>query len=265
MPTSKWISTPEQQVKLSFVADGFATLRHNLVRPRKRAVKISLKEVPYRLEGGNTYSYNTQYVAERVADWIGVSSSDVTVNDDKQYFNMEELQSKELPVMVPLDVKTQRQYLVYGSPQTNPATVMVYGPERVLDTMTAVYTEVFRASNAKGKLTQTLAINYYDGAVRSEQLNAKVTVMVEQYTEIDFEIPVKVADSLDCRFFPETMMVKCLVPIRDNVKASSFVALVDTAQLHRLQPLLDVHLTQIPEHVHVIYTDPNQVEYLIIN
>lgn len=114
VPASKWISTSEQHVKLSFVADGFITLRHNLVRPQKRMVSISLDEVPYRLEGGNTYSYSAQYVAERVADWLGVSSGDVTVNDDKQYFNMEELQSKELPVEVLLEVKTQRQYLVYG-------------------------------------------------------------------------------------------------------------------------------------------------------
>ena len=82
VPASKWISTPEQQVKLSFVADGFATLRHNLVRPQRRIVSISLQEVPYRLEGGNTYSYSAQYVAERVADWLGVPSGNVTVNDD---------------------------------------------------------------------------------------------------------------------------------------------------------------------------------------
>ena len=267
VPASKWLSTPEQKVKLSFVADGFATLRHNLVRPQRRLVSISLEEVPYRLEGGNTYSYGSQYVAEQVAEWIGVPSGNVTVNDDKQYFNMEELQQKEVPVEVPLDVKTQRQYLVYGSPKVEPAMVTVYGPKTVLDTLTAVHTAVFSAVNAKGQLTQTLPIDYYGGTVRSEQATAEVAVEVEQYTETDIEVPVKVSDTVNCRFFPETMKVKCLVPIRDfaNVSAASFLVLADTAQLHRLEPLLDIRLTKVPEHVQVVKTEPDQVEYLIVN
>ena len=267
VPASKWISTPEQQVKLSFVADGFATLRHNLVRPQRRVVRVSLDEVSYRLEGGNTYSYSTQYVAEQVADWLGVPSSNVTVNDDKQYFNMEELQSKEVPVVVPIDVKTQRQYHVYGDPQVEPALVTVYGPKNVLDTLKSVRTAVFTAANAAGRLTQTLPIDYYGGMVRSEQATALVTVEVEQYTETDIEVPVKVTDTVNCRFFPETMKVKCLVPIRDfaNVTAASFLVLADTAQLHRLEPLLDIRLTKVPEHVQVIKTEPDQVEYLIVN
>ena len=267
VPASKWISTPEQQVKLSFVADGFVTLRHHLVRPQKRVVNVSLKEVPYRLEGGTTYSYSAQYLAESVADWLGVPSGNITMNDDKQFFNMEELQSKELSVEVPLDVKAQRQYLVYGSPQIEPAVLTVYGPKNVLDTMRAVHTAVFHAVNAGERLMQRLPIDFYNGAVRSEQQTVEVTVEVEQYTETDIEVPVKVKDTLVCRFFPETVKVKCLVPIRDfaAVNASSFLALVDTAQLHRLQPLLDVRLEQIPPHVQVVKTEPEQVEYLIVN
>ena len=87
-PVNKWVSTNDQHVKLSFVADGFITLRHNLVRVPNRVVEISLEEVSYRHENGNTYSYGSQYVAERVADWLGVPSGNVTVNDDKQYFSM---------------------------------------------------------------------------------------------------------------------------------------------------------------------------------
>lgn len=267
VPASKWISTPEQQVKLSFVADGFATLRHNMVRAQNRRVSIPLNEVPYRLEGGNTYSFSTQYVAEQVADWLGIPSGNVTVNDDKQFFNMEELQSKDVQVRVPLDVKTQRQYLVYGAPQVDPATVTVYGPKNVLDTMTMVYTDILKAVNAAGLITQTLPINYYGGLVRSEQATAKVSVEVEQYTETDIQVPVKLTDTVNCRFFPETMKVKCMVPIRDfsNVSATSFLVLADTAQLHRLQPLLDIRLVKVPEHVQVIKTEPEQVEYLIVN
>lgn len=267
VPVNKWVSTAEQQVKLSFVADGFVTLRHNLVRVQNRVIEIPLNEVPYRLEGGNTYSYSSQYVAERAADWLGVPAGNVTVNDDKQFFNMEDLQSKELPVKVPLDVKTQRQYHVYGQPHVNPAQLTVYGPKNLLDTMTAVYTATLHAANVSEDLVQPLAVNFYDGAIRSDVATVEVLVEIEQFTEIDVEVPVKCTDSVTLRFFPETMKVKCLVPIRDyaSISGASFKVLADTAQLHQLQPLLNIELVQVPDNVQVLKTEPEQVEYLIVN
>lgn len=267
VPVNKWVSTSQQAVKLSFVADGFITLRHNLVRKQYRTITIPLNEVTYRLEGGNTYSYSSQYVAERVADWLGVPTGSVTINDDKQFFNMEDLQSKELQVRVPLEVKTQRQYQVYGRPQVTPSSITVYGPKNMLDTMTAVYTATLHANNASEDVVQTLAVDLYDGAVRSDVTVVKVLVDVEQYTEIDIEVPVKANDQRNLRFFPETVKVKCMVPIKEyaSINGTLFQVLADTAQLHQLQPLLDVKLVQVPENVQVLRIEPEQVEYLIVN
>ena len=266
-PVNKWVSSSDQKVNLSFVADGFVTLRHNLIRQPNRVVEISLEEVPYRLEGGNTYSYGSQYVAERVADWLGVPAGNVTMNDDKQYFNMEDLQQKELPVQVPLDVTTQRQYYLYGDPIVEPATLTVYGPKSVLDTVEVLHTEPFVATGANADITRPLAVDYYGGVIQAAEQTVQVTVRVEQYTETQVEVPVTVADSLQVRFFPETMTVRCLVPIRDfaSLSPAAFVVLADTAQLHLRQPLLDIRLVQVPEHVQVIKTEPEQVEYLIVN
>lgn len=266
VPVNKWVSTSQQTVKLSFVADGFITLRHNLVRKQFRVITIPLNEVTYRLEGGNTYSYSSQYVAERVADWLGVPSGNVTVNDDKQFFNMEDLQSKELQVRVPLDVKTQRQYQVYGQPKATPSSITVYGPKNMLDTMTAVYTATLHAVNASEDVVQNLAVDLYDGAVRSDVTSVEALADIEQYTEIDIEVPVKTTDHRNLRFFPETVKVKCMVPIKDyaSINGALFKLLVDTAQLHQLRPLLNVNLVQVPEHVQVLKIEPEQVEYLIV-
>lgn len=267
VPVSKWVSTPEQQVKLSFVADGFVTLRHNLVRKSNRIIEISLQEVPYRLEGGDTYSYGSQYVAERVANWLGVPTGEVTVNDDKQYFNMEDLYQKELPVRVPSNIKPQRQYLVYGDPVIEPSSITVYGPKSVLDTIDAVRTLPLNVIGVNADLTKTLPIDFWDDIIRSDESEVQVTVRVEQYTETLVEVPVTLSDTLTVRFFPETMRVRCMVPIRDfpNLSPAAFKVVVDTAQLHRLEPLLDIRLEQVPEHVQVIKTEPDQVEYLIVN
>ena len=267
VPVNKWISTPEQQVKLSFVANGFATLRHNLLGSHRRMVVIPLNEVSYRLEGGNTYSYGSQYVADRVADRLDISPNNVTMNDDKQFFNMEDLQMKDLPVHVPLHVIPQRQFSVYGEPSVTPASITVFGPKNVLDTMTAVYTRELAASNVSEAVEQDLPIDFYDGSIRAEVTTAHVVVDVVQYTEIDIQVPVKMPNTMNVRFFPETMNVKCMVPIKDyaSLTSSAFLVYADTAQLRQLQPLLDIHLVRIPPYVQVLKTEPEQVEYLIIN
>ena len=265
VPVNKWVS-PGHSVNLSFVADGFVTLALNLVGEQNRVVEIPLDAIPYRLEGGTTYSYSSQYVAERVAEWLGIPAGDVTVNDDKQFFNMEDLQSKELPVRVPMQLTTQRQYQLYGTPTPSPAKLTVYGPKAMLDTMTTLTTEPLLGNNVSEDFERTLAVDFYDGAVRSEVQTVSVWVDVEQYTEMEFDIPVTMTDTLSVRFFPETMKLKCLVAIKDYtaVKSSSFLVLADTAQFHRLQPLLDLRVARVPEHVQVLQASPEQVEYLIV-
>ena len=267
VPVNKWISTPEQALKCSFVGDGFVILGHNMIPSRRRVVSIPLDEVPYRLEGGFTYSISSQYVVERVADWLNVPAGNVTVNEDKLYFNMEDLQSKQLPVAVPLDVQTQRQYQLYGNPEVTPDMVTVYGPKNLLDTLSRVSCQPVTALNVSESFRQTVMLDFLDGAIRSDVDRVEVLVPVEQYTERDLEVPVEADDPLELRFFPETVRLKCMIPIRDyaSIGPASFQVVADTAQLHRLQPLLDVRLVKEPAHVQVLRMEPNQVEYLIIH
>lgn len=267
VPVNKWISTPEQSVKVSFVADGFVTLGHYLVRPHRRVVEIPLDEVSYRLEGGYTYSYSSQYVAERVANRLGIPATSVTINDDKQFFNMEDLQSKELPVSVVSEIHPERQYRVYGTPKVTPPAVVVYGPKNILDTLSVIHTEALQADGVSEDFQREMKLDFFDGAVRSETATATVSVDLERFTEMDVEVPVTVTDSLSVRFFPETMTLKCMVAIKDygSITPASFQVVADTSQLHQLQPLLDLHLVRIPDQVQVLKASPAKVEYLIIN
>ena len=106
VPADKWVSSEEQSVKMSLNIDGFHTLRYKMIRDR--FVSIPLDEVPFRLENGNTYSFSSQYVAEKVAEKLGINASDITMNDAKIYFNMDALKSKVVPVDLQSDITTAR-------------------------------------------------------------------------------------------------------------------------------------------------------------
>ena len=266
VPADKWISSPEQSVKMSLSIDGFHTMRYKMIREPNRFVTIPLDEVPYRFESGNTYSFSSQYVAERVAERLGISASDITMNDAKIYFAMDALKSKVVPVVLRSDIKTQRQYDLYGIPMLDPSSVTIFGPQEVIDSIKAVKTELLSKLNVNQSFSETLSLDLLDGQIHSNVKEVKADVKVEKYTELDIEVPIKVIDSLKLRFFPETMSVKCLVAMRDyaSITPESFSVAVDRQQLKAMEPLLDVRLASWPPTVQILSTRPDKVEYLIV-
>ena len=264
VPADKWVSSDEQSVKMSLNIDGFHTLRYKMIRDR--FVTIPLNEVPFRLENNNTYSFSSQYVAEKVADKLGINASDITMNDAKIYFTMDALKSKVVPIVLQSDVTTARQYGIYGIPMLDPSSVTIYGPEEVIDTIKTVRTEPLTMNNVSQDFSATLPLNLLGGQIHSNIKEVKAEVQVEKYTEMDVEVPIKVSDSLKLRFFPETMSVKCLVAMRDyaSITPESFTVAIDKQQLKAMQPLLDVHLASWPPTVQILSTRPDKVEYLIV-
>ena len=260
----KWISSDEQSVKMSLNIDGFHTLRYKMIRDR--VVTIPLNEVSYRLENGNTYSFSSQYVAEKVAEKLNINASDITMNDAKIYFTLDALKSKVVPVVLQSNVTTARQYDIYGIPTLDPSSVTVYGPQEVIDTIKTVRTEPLIMNNVSQNFNATLPLDLLGGRIHSNVKEVKAEVQVEKFTEMDVEVPIKMTDSLKMRFFPETMTVKCLVAMRDyaSITPENFAVAVDKQQLKAMQPLLDVSLASWPPTVQILSTRPDKVEYLIV-
>ena len=265
-PADKWVSSEEQSVKMSLNIDGFHTLRYKMIREPNRFVTIPLNEVPYRLENGNTYSFSSQYVAEKVAERLGITASDITMNDAKVYFTMDALKSKVVPVVLQSSIMAARQYDIYGIPMLDPSSVTIFGPQEVIDSIKMVRTELLSRNNVNQSFSANVPLNLLDGQIHSNVKEVKADVQVEKYTEMDIEVPIKVADSLKIRFFPETMSVKCLVAMRDyaSITPESFSVSVDKEQLKAMQPLLDVRLALWPPTVQILSTHPDKVEYLIV-
>ncbi len=265
-PADKWVSSDAQSVKMSLNIDGFHTLRYKMIREPNRVVTISLNEVPYRLENGNTYSFSSQYVAEKLAESLGITATNITMNDAKVYFSMDALKSKVVPVVLRSDIKTVRQYDLYGIPMLDPASVTIFGPQEVIDSLKVVKTELLSMSNVSQNFNATVPLDLYDGRIHSNVKEVKVEVQVEKFTEMDIEVPIKVSSDARGRFFPEAMTVKCLVAVRDyaSITPEHFSAVVDKQQLEAMQPLLDVRLDLWPPTVQILSTHPDKVEYLIV-
>lgn len=265
-PADQWVSSDEQSVKMSLNVDGFHILRYKMIREPKRFVTVNLSEVQYRQESGDTYSFSSQYVAEKIANRLGINSSDITMNDAKVFFTMSPLKSKVVPIVLRSDIKTQRQFGLYGIPTLEPASVTIYGPDEVIDTVRSVRTALLARTNVSEGFSESVELDLLGGMIRSNTTEVKATFEVDKFTEMDVEVPIRVAGNPKLRFFPETMSVKCLVAMRDyaSITPESFTVAVDRQQLEAMQPLLDVSLASWPPTVQVLSARPDKVEYLIV-
>lgn len=266
VPADKWIANPEQTVKLSLTIDGFHTLRCKAIREAKRYVIIALDEVPYRLESGHTYSFGSQYVIEKIADRLDVNATNIIMNEDKIYFEMNSLKSKVVPVVLRSDIRTQRQYEVYGLPILDPSSITIYGPEEIIDTLKSVKTEIVSKINVNESVRATVPLDLLGGLIQSNTKSVNAVVEVVKYTEADVKVPVTAPDTLKMRFFPETLTLKCLVPIKDysTMVPENFRVVCDAEQLKDLKPVIDVRLVSWPNNVRVLSMAPDKVEYLIV-
>lgn len=267
VPADKLVTENElQTVQFSMQADGFKTLDCKLLSDAKRVVEVSLAGVPYRLESENTYSFSSQYLAENIAKILDISSSDITMNDDKLYFEMEVLMSKVLPVQLRSDIRTQQRFETYGLPVIEPATVTVYGPENVLDTLHSVATQLLSKSGVNASFEEKVGLDFCGGAFRCDVPEVGVTVEVLQFTEQELLVPVSMPDSLNMRLFPESVKVKFIVAMRDypSMTPDLFKVEFDPSQIDKERMLLDLKLVMQPSNIELVSVTPQRVEYLIV-
>jgi hypothetical protein len=266
VPADKWLSPTEQTAKLSMTTTGFKILRYKMLREQRRVVTLPLSEVSYRLERGTTYSFGSLYVTERVAELLDINPTELTMNDDKVYFNLDPLKSKVVPVKLVSDIRPQRQHEVYGIPVLEPASIKIYGPQELIDTLKSVNTQLLSKSNVSTGFTEMVALDLLDDQIHSEVKSVQATVQVEKFTEADVKVPLSQPESLHVRFFPEEVTVKCRVAIKDypNLTPDLFLVMADRKQIKAREPLLDVALKNWPPFVQILNVTPEKVEYLIV-
>lgn len=265
VPVDKCITSDTTRVNFSFVADGFITLGHNLIPENKRVIDISLAEVPCHKESSKTYSFSSQYVAEKLARLLSINTSSISMNEAKILFDMEPLKAKKVAVSLLSDIETQRQYGIYGTPTITPKTVTVYGPPQIIDTISTIYTQKIKKSSVSENINETIALDCLGGLIKTDSTNVNVQVNIEKFTESSIEVPVSLSQKAGIRVLPETVKVKCMVPLCDfnNLKPNMIEIGVDESQIGK-DNILDLTVKKAPENVKIKSIKPEQVEYLIV-
>lgn len=256
------VSPLPEELKLRVETTGFKLLWARVVNKPK--VRIDLSQ----LSGADRTPTNVfkPYISSQLSDGYLLEG----ITPDTLYFQFENSLTKKVPVQGNIQISFKRQFDFKEPTIIKPDSVTVTGPEKLVDSIKAWYTEKLTFQNLDVSLQNEVAL------VKPEQPTIKISpekvnyvVTVEEYTEKILEVEIQkvnLPDAKDVNIYPKKVKVACRVGLSNyqQVTPESFILVTDFATVDlKKSKYARVELKQAPSYVKSLDYSPKSVEYII--
>jgi YbbR domain-containing protein len=212
------------------------------------------------------YSISTTKHRDEFAKQISSEMTITSIRPDTITFKISHVVEKLIKVYPQLSLNFAKEYIQLNQAQVEPESVLIKGPEEILDTLKFIYTKPIEAKNVSQSFSKKTWL-IIPSELKSELTQVSVKIAVEQYTEAKFEVPIQVnsqPEGMTIKTFPSQVKVLCRVGISEynKLSSSSFKAVIDYAG-HSQQSKLPVKLLNLSENIISIDYSPKEVEFII--
>jgi len=149
----RYIKMPEDKVLVSDMPDklflsvntqGYTLLKHKL---KSRLSPIPFDVNSFRLNripgsDSNTFYILTSYAENRIQSQLSSDIELLDISPDSLIFKFAGEVNRQLPVRPRYEITFDQQFMQVGNVELDPDSIIVSGPETILDTMTEVSTEL---------------------------------------------------------------------------------------------------------------------------
>jgi hypothetical protein len=275
----RYINLPEERVlvddlptslDLYLKGPGYSILKLKLEGTRSPVI-LDVSTINYRrVPGSRTLSYYiiTSGLISKLRNHLRTESEITSIKPDTLFFSFDRIIAKQVQVIPEIEVITSKQYLVKGNILANPDTITITGPKRILDTVKTVRTKLKKLKGVNKTITKSFALITPKMCTVSAK-KVTLTIPVEQFTEAEINVPVKILncpDSISIKIFPDVVSVKCLVAIGDYKKLDEipFEVVLDMARVDlNSSEKIPVGFRNIPPFVSSLRVTPEKVDFLI--
>jgi hypothetical protein len=223
-----------------------------------------------RLPGVDSSSFyiETRYAREYIASQL---SSDFIINKispDTLIFRLSGVVSKKVPVIAAFNYQLDKQLILKNQLLIQPDSVIVSGPDFIIDTLKAVFTRnsdlgTFSKTNDESVELKDIKYVY----VKETEVNVGFTI--EQFTEKTIQVPVEIINmprTYRMQAFPRYIQLTCQVGLSnyEALDGSMFRAQVDYKEVRdKHSNKLKVMITKQPVFIQAVRFSPKNVEYII--
>jgi len=275
----RYVNLPEERVladdlpsrlELYLKGPGYSILKLKMSGNRSPVI-LDVSSINYRRVPNNralNYYVVTSGLIPKLRNQLRAECDITTVKPDTLFFTFDRIITRNVPVEPAVEVNTERQYLVKGSLLAEPDTVGITGPRRILDTLSSVRTRAIRMRGVRETITRSILLVVPDKCTLSEK-KVQVTIPVEQFTEAEVKVPVRLIncpDSIYLRIFPDVVTVRALVAVGDYKKFEQvpFEVILDAARADLgSAEKLPLAFRNVPPFVSSMRVSPSKVDFLI--
>lgn len=249
---------------------GYSVLKLKLSGDRKPVV-LDISSINYRRVAGTkvlTYYVKTSSLVPGLSNQFGPDCTISSIKPDTLFFTFDRVITKLVAVKPDLEINTERQYFVKGIVTVEPDSVRVTGPAHLLDTMNSIRTGFRKFSGLNRPIKRTLDLCQSKEYSISGK-NVTITVPVEQFTEAETNVPVKIINSsntVNVRIFPDAVKVTGLVAVSDykRFRELPFEVILDLAKADlNSEKRIPLEVKNVPLFVTSLRLTPPDVDFLI--
>ncbi len=198
-------------------------------------------------------------------------TSDISIIDiqpDSLFFSFDSIVSRKIKVNPDVEFSLARQYMLMDGFRTNPDSILVYGPEIILDSLSFVSTRKLSFEELSSSVEEEVELVQIP-KIEFDREKVMVLAGVEQFTEANLKVPIEtinVPDSLVLKTFPNNVSLSCISGLSDYDKVSAHVFMLEVDYLEIDQILggkLKVKIASAPDFVSSVRIHPIYVEFII--
>lgn len=257
---------PLKEIDLLVKANGFKLLAANF-----SSRKLSLLANKLRKKKGNNYYFLTKNQQINIQKQLKSGIKLQRILKDTVYLRLGSLKSKKIPVFADLDIQYQLGYDIAEEIKISPDSILISGPELQLNKINSIKTSQLKLEDVSKNIKQTLEVllPVDMSTVKIDTNQVEVTVVVDKFTEGNFEVPVKIKnlpEGVKLNTFPKNVKVFYKIGLNNfnKVTANSFEIICDykKSKSNELSYLLP-KLKSKPKLVSSVRIVPEKIDFLI--
>lgn len=265
------ISELPSKLKLHVNAYGYSLLKYKL-SPVPFPVIIDLEDYEKHLtrEDVTRFTIHTRQIKSNINQQLGKDIDLLDVLPDTISFYFANIVSELVAVAPDAELEFDPQCMLDGEISFLPDSVIVKGPQNILDTLSYVYTKKQKFKRLNKPMERNVALAEID-KLKFAKKRVVMKLPVTKFTEADIEVKINtinVPDSLTLITFPQKTKVSYMVSLAnyDKISESDFIFEVDYLDIEKLLgQKLSIKSKYQTNKVSSVSISPDIVEYIIEN
>lgn len=189
---------------------------------------------------------------------------------DTLYFDFSNRKVKRIPIRLVSALKYNQQFFQSGNITLKPRYVIINGPANVIDKITDWPSDTLRMDSVSETVNTTINLQpVKEGNLSIYPKGTQVTVPVEEFTEKELFIPVKLVNNRgeqDVKVFPQKVKITFMTSLSryEELDEDFFEATADL-DLWRNHgyKALPVVLSKIPDYCKIVKIEPRNIDFII--